>query len=180
MAKGVLCFLAVSLFVASANANNVDAIIGLLKSFEPPSNSLLSFVPPQLLPYLPPAVKSALAKITTADLKEVKKMALNYQFYNSLEQILGDLPPVLKALAKQLIALAKEKFQEIKSLLIPEAKSLFQQLLQQGKDALKQVVETYDSLSDEAKENLKETFPMAAQVLEDPTFQKVANQIIYS
>ncbi|KAH7696653.1 hypothetical protein AAVH_36274 [Aphelenchoides avenae] len=185
MSKALLYLTALSALVVAANAGALGGILaGLLDGLkEPPKESLLSFVPPALKPFLPEAVKEKLAELDTGDLKALKVMAKKYYIYDDLKQILAELedksPPLAK-IVKKLLGLGQDKVDLIKSLLLSESKDFFKDLAKQGKDALKKVVETYENLSDAAKDNLKETFPLAATVLEDPTFQKVANKIIYS
>ncbi|KAH7716440.1 fatty acid retinoid binding protein [Aphelenchoides avenae] len=187
MARGLHIFVALFASIVAANAALSPFAIALLeglgKGAPPPKDSLLSFVPPALKSLLPDAVKEQLAQLDTSDLLAVKQIAKKYPIYDDLQQVLNELEdksPVLAKLVKKALGLGKSKLAEILAELIPESKSFFKDLGEQGKAALKKVVETYENLSDEAKENLKDTFPLAAKVLEDPTFQKVANKVIYS
>ena len=146
-------------------------------------------LPEQFKEFVPDEVKNFYSELTDEDKQILKEVAAKHDSYETEDQALDALKAKSEKLynkANELRTLVKNKIDSLK----PEAKTFVNNIIEKLrglrpkgdekpnlnklKEAAKGVVDQYKALSDEAKENLKETFPKITGIISNEKFQKLA------
>ena len=156
-------------------------------------NAISSFnfqqIPDQFKDIVPEEVKTFYNELTDEDKSVLKDIAGKHTSYDNEEQALEALKeksPKLYEKAKALHTLVKDKIDSLQ----PEAKTFVNGVIEKLRslkpkgdekpnlnklrDEANAIIEQYKALSDEAKENLKATFPKITGVVSNEKFQQLA------
>jgi len=161
------------------------------------ANALPAFnfnqIPEQFKDIVPEEVKTFYAELTEEDKTILKELAGKHATFENEDQALEALKeksPKLYEKAKALHTLVKDKIDALN----PEAKAFVNGIIEKLR-ALKpkgdekpnlnklreeanSIIDQYKALSEEAKENLKATFPKITGVIQNEKFQKLAKGLL--
>ncbi|KAH7731395.1 fatty acid and retinol binding protein [Aphelenchoides avenae] len=150
-------------------------------------------LPEQFKEFVPEEVKSFYAELTEEDKNILKEIAAKHAEYENEEQALNALKEKSEKLyekANNLRNLVKEKVDSLQAEAKTFVNSIIEKLralrpkgdekpnLNKLRDTANEVIESYKALSDEAKENLKSTFPKITSVIQNEKFQKLAKGLL--
>uniref|UniRef100_A0A914C8I2 Fatty-acid and retinol-binding protein 1 n=1 Tax=Acrobeloides nanus TaxID=290746 RepID=A0A914C8I2_9BILA len=150
-------------------------------------------LPEQFKEFVPEEVKNFYAELTDEDKAILKEVAAQHDTFENEDQALEALKAKSEKLynkANDLRNLVKNKIDSLN----PEAKifvtNIIEKLcslrpkgdekpnLNKLKESAKEVIEQYKALSDDAKNNLKETFPKITGIISNEKFQKLAKGLL--
>jgi len=156
---------------------------------------LLNFdkIPEQYQEFVPEEVKKFFANLTDEDKAILKELAGKHAEFETEDQVLDAVKaksPALYEKVNTLRTLVKSKIDSLN----PDAKAFVTGLIEKVRalkpkgdekpnlnklrEAATQVIEQYNALSDEAKTNLKNTFPQITGVIQNEKFQKLAKSLL--
>ncbi|KAI1721112.1 nematode fatty acid retinoid binding protein (Gp-FAR-1) domain-containing protein [Ditylenchus destructor] len=158
-----------------------------------PSWESLDKIPDQFKDIVPDEVKTFYSELTEEDKVILKELAGKHATFENEDQALEALKeksPKLYEKAKALHTMVKEKIDSLKA----EAKTFvtgvvekLRSLKPKGdekpnlnklRDEASAIIEQYKALSEEAKEDLKATFPKITGVIQNEKFQKLAQGLL--
>jgi hypothetical protein len=173
----------------------LGGILGKPAGGDATSSLPLSFnqVPEQFKEFVPEEVKKFYEELTDEDRVVIKEIAANHASYETEEQALEALKTKSAKLHEKAVALRKLVKDKIDSLK-PEAKTFIESMIEKLKSlrpkgeekpnleklraAANELIEKYKALSQEAKDNLKTTFPKTHAIVENEKFQKLAKGLL--
>jgi len=156
---------------------------------------LLNFdkIPEQYQDFVPEEVKKFIANLTDEDKAVLKELAGKHAEFETEDQVMDAIKaksPSLYEKVNALRTLVKSKIDSLQ----PDAKAFVTGLIEKVRalkpkgdekpnlnklrEAANQVIEQYNALSEEAKANLKETFPQITGVIQNDKFQKLAKSLL--
>jgi len=156
---------------------------------------LLNFdkIPEQYQEFVPEEVKKFIANLTDEDKAVLKELAGKHAEYENEDQVLEAVKAKSPSLHEKVAALRTLVKNKIDSLQ-PDAKTFVNGLIEKVRalkpkgeekpnlnklrEAANQVIEQYNALNDEAKTNLKNTFPQITGVIQNEKFQKLAKSLL--
>lgn len=160
-----------------------------------PGGMLLNFdkIPEQYQEFVPEEVKKFFANLTDEDKAILKELAGKHAEFETEDQVLEAVKaksPSLYEKVNTLRTLVKNKIDSLN----PDAKAFVTGLIEKVRalkpkgdekpnlnklrEAATQVIEQYNALNDEAKANLKNTFPQITGVIQNEKFQKLAKSLL--
>jgi predicted transcriptional regulator len=160
-----------------------------------PGGMLLNFdkIPEQYQEFVPEEVKKFFANLTDEDKAILKELAGKHAEFETEDQVLEAVKaksPSLYEKVNTLRTLVKNKIDSLN----PDAKAFVTGLIEKVRamkpkgdekpnlaklrEAANQVINDYNALSDEAKTNLKNTFPQITGVIQNEKFQKLAKSLL--
>jgi geranylgeranyl pyrophosphate synthase len=150
-------------------------------------------IPDQFKDIVPEEVKTFYADLTDEDKSVLKDLASKHATFENEDQALEALKeksPKLYEKAKELHTLVKTKIDSLN----PEAKTFVNEVIEKVRalkpkgeekpnlnklrDEANQIIEKYKALSEEAKENLRATFPKITSVVQNEKFQQLAKGLL--
>jgi predicted transcriptional regulator len=159
------------------------------------SSMLINFdkIPEQYQEFVPEEVKKLVANLTDEDKAVLKELAGKHGEFQTEDQVMEavkEKSPALYEKINTLRTLVKSKIDSLQ----PDAKAFVTGLIEKVKalkpkgdekpnlnklrEAANQVIEQYKALSQEAKDNLKATFPQITSVIQNEKFQKLAQSLL--
>jgi len=160
-----------------------------------PGGMLLNFdkIPEQYQEFVPEEVKKFFANLTDEDKAILKELAGKHAEFETEDQVLEAVKaksPSLYEKVNTLRTLVKGKIDSLN----PDAKAFVTGLIEKVRalkpkgdekpnlnklrEAATQVIEQYNALSEDAKTNLKNTFPQITGVIQNEKFQKLAKSLL--
>jgi TRAP-type C4-dicarboxylate transport system substrate-binding protein len=153
----------------------------------------MNALPEQFKEFVPEEVKTFYAELTEEDKAVLKEIASNHAQYETEDQALDALKeksPKLYEKANALRTLVKDKIDSLNADAKTFVNSIIEKLrslkpkgeekpnLNKLRETANEVIEQYKTLSEEAKENLKATFPKITSVIQNEKFRKLAQGLL--